>query len=165
MKRIYFLRHATAVLSGTPGYPNDDRPLTDEGIAKFAKSAKGIASLVDTFDAILTSPLKRAHETASILAREMNIEDLIHIADNLRPGANLRQLLTSLSKYKSARQVLLVGHEPDMSSMISQIAGSAQPVVFMKKGAFCRVDVDAFPPKSPGQIVWLLQPRVLRKLG
>ncbi|MGA2089899.1 MAG: phosphoglycerate mutase family protein [Endomicrobiales bacterium] len=165
MKKLYFLRHANAVLRGTPGYPNDDRPLTDEGIEKFIQSAKGIKRLVDCFDVIITSPLKRAHETAAILAREMGLEERIVVTDHLRPGSNLRLLLACLEKFKSKQQILLVGHEPDMSALISRFVGSNHPVVTMKKGAFCRVDVDAFPPRDPGQIVWLLQPKLLRKLG
>jgi len=165
MKKIYFLRHATAVPRGAPGYPDDDRPLTDKGIDKFARSVKGIICLVDSFDAIVTSPLKRASETAAFLAREMNIEGRLDVTGHLLPRTNLSRLLAYLAKYRNAERILLVGHEPDLSSIISRIAGSPNAVVTMKKGALCRLDVDAIPPRKPGRIVWLLQPKILRKLG
>jgi phosphohistidine phosphatase len=165
MKNLYFLRHAIAVPHGTQGYPNDDRPLTEEGIEKMKKAAKGIKNIVDKFDLVLTSPLKRANETAILAAHEMGCEDKIEVTKMLLPGCTLKNLMLHLSKYDNKENILLVGHEPDFSSMVSSLIDSSYPTVLFKKGAMCMVEIDNIPPKKPGQLVWLLQPKLLRTLA
>lgn len=164
MKYLYFLRHGIAVLPGTPGYPNDDRPLTDEGHDKMQKEAKGIRRIIDDLDMILSSPLKRAHDTALIVAKAMGIEHKIETTKTLLPGCRTKEFLALLEKYADKEHILVVGHEPDLSAMISELAGSQRTIVEMKKGALCRVELDGIPPKGPGEITWLIQPKILREI-
>jgi phosphohistidine phosphatase len=165
MNRIYFLRHGIAVLSGTPGFMGDDRPLTEEGIDKMAKESKGIRRLVDNFDVILTSPLKRANDTAMIVAKEMNNENKVEISKTLAPGCKLKELLALLSKYSDKEDILLVGHEPDFSQIIAALAGAEPSAVELKKGALCRLDIEGFEPGQKATIVQLLPPKILRMLS
>jgi phosphohistidine phosphatase len=170
MSRLYFLRHGIAVLSGTPGFMGDDRPLTEEGIEKMSKAAKGIRRLVENFDIILTSPLKRAQETALLVAKEMNIENKVEVAKALAPGCKIKELLQLLSKYADKEDILLVGREPDFSQMISALAGVAvagagASAVELKKGGLCRLDIDGPEPGQGAKIVQLLPPKILRMLA
>ena len=166
MKKLYFLRHAFA---GQPEAPevDDDRPLTKSGISKMEKSAESIASIVKSFDVILSSPLKRAHQTASIIAREMGYKDKIEYSDFLRPGAQIDKLMTSLAKYgrEEKQNVLLVGHEPDMSNIISLLTGMPPGSIEFKKSAFCNIEVTSFSARAKGKLLWLLQPKLLRKIS
>jgi phosphohistidine phosphatase len=162
---VYILRHAIAVQRGTAGYPNDDRPLTDDGKDKMEKAAKGIAEIVDDVDAILTSPLIRAHDTARIAARALGAEQKIEVCKELLPGGSLKGLLAFLSKFKALNSIMLVGHEPDLGYVASALLGSEKPVVEFKKGALCAVEVSTLPPRSSGKLIWHLQPKHLRSLA
>jgi phosphohistidine phosphatase len=165
MNRVYLLRHGIAVLSGTPGYMGDDRPLTEEGIDKISKAARGINRLAGNFDIILTSPLKRAHDTALIVAKEMNIENRVEVSKTLSPGCKLKELLALLSKYSDKEDILVVGHEPDFSQIIAGLTGADVSAVEMKKGALCRLDIEGFEPGQKAKIIQLLPPKILRMLS
>ena len=162
---VYILRHAMAVQRGTAGYPNDDRPLTEEGVAKMRKAAKGIADVVDDIDIILTSPLVRAHDTATIAAEALGAEHRIEICKELMPGSSLKDLLSYLSKYKSLQKIMVVGHEPDLGYLASALLGSDDPVIEIKKGALCAIEVSTLPPRSKGKLKWHLQSKHLRSLA
>jgi len=165
MKQLFFLRHGIAVLHGTPGYPNDDRPLTDEGIEKMAKAAKGIKRIVEQFDVILTSPMKRAFQTACLVAREMKCEGSVETARELAPGCTRKGLMALLTKHKEHEVILLVGHDPDFSSLTSELIGAADSAVVMKKGALCKIELNDASAAEPGRLEWLLQPKTLRLLA
>ena len=162
---IYLLRHAIAVDRGTAGYPNDDRPLTPDGIKKMKQEAAGIRRVVASFDTILTSPLKRAYETAAIVAGVYEKNTSVHVCDGLLPGATHDQLMKELSNYKKSRSVLLVGHEPDLSAFASALLGSARAVIEFKKGSLCRIDIAGSPLLKPGMLIWHLSPKQLRELA
>src|SRR5438876_271220 len=79
--KLLLLRHAAAVPRGTPGAPDDERPLTPEGKAKFRVAARGLVRVTRRPDVLLTSPLPRARVTAEIAARAF-----AHIAPTLEPA-------------------------------------------------------------------------------
>ena len=162
---IYILRHAIAVPRGTVVYPNDDRPLTEKGIKKMMKGARGILQTVSKFDLILSSPLKRALHTATITAEALGSIKKIRTSKNLLPGANCEKLFAELSKEKNLKRVLLVGHEPDLGILASTLIGSKTTTVEFKKGALCRIDIDRLPPVRPGRLIWYLAPKQLRTLA
>ena len=109
-------------------------------------------------DALLSSPLVRAHETAAIIARELGLE--LQLADELAPGCDIAQLFALLGEHRAADSVMLVGHEPDFSSLIGALTGGSQ--VLMKKGGLGRVDIERLE-HGAGTLTWLLPPRVLRE--
>ena len=165
MKQLYFLRHGIAVLAGTPGYPGDDRPLTDEGVEKISRAAKGIKRIVESFDVIVTSPMKRASQTAFLVAREMKCEDKVETVRELAPGCTKKGLTALLAKYKQHEAILLVGHEPDFSALISALIGAPGNTVIMKKGALCKIEFNETSATGQGNLEWLLQPKTLRMLA
>jgi phosphohistidine phosphatase len=120
-------------------------------------AARGIRRLGVRLDVLLSSPLVRAHETAAIVARELGLE--LHLADELRPGCDLKRLAALLADHRAAERVMVVGHEPDFSAMIGALAGGAQ--VLMKKGGLGRVDTEVLEAGA-GTLIWLLPPRALR---
>ncbi len=162
---VYILRHAIAVERETASYPNDDRPLTEEGKEKMSKAARGIAKLVDDIDVILTSPLVRAHDTAKIVARALDAEQKLELCKELAPGSSLKNLLSSLSKYKGLKSIMVVGHQPDLGYLASALLGSNESIVEFKKGAFCAIEVSTLSPKGKGTLLWHLQPKQLRALA
>jgi phosphohistidine phosphatase len=163
--QVYLLRHAIAVERGSAVYPNDDRPLTDEGIKKMKTVAKGISCIVDSFEVILTSPLKRAFQTAQITASAVGCAKNIRVVDDLLPGATPEKIFRLIAEYKSRGRVLLVGHEPDLGFFASYLLGAKESVVEFKKGALCRIDVSFVKGRGQGVLVGLFQPKHLCLLG
>lgn len=162
--QIYILRHAIAIPRGTPGYPNDDRPLTDEGIRKMIGNARAINIIAGKFDAVISSPLIRAVHTANILAEHTGYKGEIFITECLLPGSPQRSLFKYLSDFNQKEKICIVGHEPHLGFIASRLIGISESVIELKKGAICRIDTEKFPPEKPGRLAWLFQPKQLRML-
>jgi phosphohistidine phosphatase len=160
--QIYLLRHAIAVPRGSVSFPNDDRPLTEEGVKKMAKAAKGAAKILPAIDVILSSPLKRAHETATIIARAIGAEHRLEICNHLLPNSSMKSVMSYLAKYKELQSILIVGHGPDIGFIASSLLGSSDDVIEFKKGALCCIETESIPPKNHGKLLWHLPPRFLR---
>ena len=162
---LYILRHAIAVKRGSKEYPNDDRPLTNDGIQKMKSAAGGIRNIVGDVNVILTSPLIRARDTAKIVAKALKYKREILTCEELLPGKPIAGLMTYLAKFKTNAKVVLIGHEPDLGLAASAFLGCDQPVIQFKKGGLCRIDVPAIPLKEPGTLIWHLTPNHLRMIA
>ena len=166
---LYFLRHGKAVECGTPGYVNDDRPLTKDGIAEMAVAAVGIRKIAGSFDLILSSPLDRAHHTARIVSdtfkKEGQPENKPQVCDELKPGSSAKNLFLYLRQHKNKDKVLIVGHEPDLSGVASFLLGAKPSSVELKKGGLCRIDVVDNFAKGEGLLIFSLPPKILSLLG
>lgn len=164
--QLYVMRHGIAVARGDPNFPDDGkRPLTPQGRKKLREIAKGLLRLGLCVDSVISSPLLRASETATIVAGVLSPGIEVEFSNYLLPGGSLRALLTSLSKQKDHRSVLVVGHEPDLSEGVARLIGDARAGFRFKKGGCCRIDFEKFPPRPPGKLVWWLTPRVMRRIG
>jgi phosphohistidine phosphatase len=160
--QLLIIRHATAVERGAPGIPDEERPLTPEGEAKFREAAKGLARLVDRPDALLTSPLLRAKQTASIVAAAWGrIEEKETAA---LAGGSFEEQAAVLDLYPDDATVAVVGHEPHVSDLLARLLGSRHDDrLTFKKGGAALVDVPG-RLAGGGQLAWFLPPKVLRKL-
>lgn len=159
--QLYILRHAIALPRGTPGYPTDDRPLTEEGIEKFTQCAKAINIIAGGFDEIISSPLVRALHTAKILAEHASYIKEITVTEHLLPGSPQRILFKFLAHYKHSEKICIVGHEPHLGFIASKLIGIDSSVIELKKGAICRIDINKLPPDGTGKLTWLMQPKQL----
>lgn len=162
---IYLLRHGEAVPRGTPGYPNDDRPLTEDGIVKMTEASKGIAKIIDRIDVIVSSPLIRALDTAKIAAEAIGYNKKIVTTEYLVPGYPQRSLFGFLKEYNNKDKIMLTGHEPHLGYLASRMLGIEEHVIEFKKGGLCRIDISKFPPEKPGTLVWHLTQKQLVGLG
>lgn len=163
---LYVMRHAIAVNRGSPGFSDDfKRPLTPEGKKKMYEIAAGLRRVGFDVDWIVTSPLVRARETAEIVAEELGGVPTDH-CDALRPGGSPEALISFLAKSADRKRVLVVGHEPDLSELAARLisAGRRANLAF-KKGGCCLITFDEFPPESPGQLMWWLTPKMMRKMS
>ncbi len=163
---LYFIRHAIAVDRMDPNVKSDEeRWLTEEGIKKMEKAAKGFHRIVDRLDLIYTSPYVRARETAEIVAKEFKKTKMETIED-LAPGVHFDMIAERAGKHALESSLAFVGHEPDMSSLASiLLTGTARSGFEMKKGAICCISVEEKPDRGNGILQWLLQPKILRKLA
>src|SRR5262245_40574255 len=113
--KLYLLRHGIAAERGTGQHASDaDRPLTAKGRRKLRRAAAAIRAMELSFDAILSSPLVRARQTAELVAKALHCRHRLELTDLLAPGADAAGLVRRLKQLKP-QSVLLVGHEPDLS--------------------------------------------------
>ena len=164
---IYLLRHGIAV-SAEETAPDGERPLTAKGIKRMRMGARGLRRLGLDFDAILTSPLARARQTADIVAAALGLESRLTVVEALQPNCSVEELLASLSDYQDRKHLLLVGHEPLLSGTAAFLVTGKKTValeIALKKGGLCHVQIDSLPPGNPGTLRALLAPKQLRLLG
>lgn len=155
--RIYFLRHGIAEDREKWQGDDADRPLTEKGRKRLERTAKNIAPLDLELNAMITSPLVRARQTAEIMAKTLKLKDALHEDARLAPGFNLDALKLLLAEYSECKAILLVGHEPDFSQTINALTHG---VIVMKKGALARVDLHDLTTLE-GHLAWLIPPKVL----
>jgi phosphohistidine phosphatase len=164
---LVIVRHSQAedpVRFARTGAPDCERPLTAQGVKRMNRAAKGLRQLLGSVDRVLSSPCARAEHTARILARALDDAN-VEKADPLAPGADPAVLTDWLAGELPAGVAVLVGHEPDLSRLVSFLcAGRKTPLVEMKKGAACAVRFDGLPAKGQGTILWLMNQAQLRKL-
>ncbi|MGH9326470.1 MAG: phosphohistidine phosphatase SixA [Terriglobia bacterium] len=165
---LYLMRHGIAADSdGTTPADDAKRPLTPEGKLKLRASARGLEVTGADLDWIVSSPLKRAAETAEIIAAELAPEAVLEHCEALAPGMlTAQKLISFLSQNAERHRVLAIGHEPSLSELASELMGASQRANFaFRKGGCCLITFDEFPPKSPGLLNWWLTPRLMRKLN
>ena len=164
---LYLLRHAIAVPRGTPGYGDDSkRPLTPEGEKKMHRIARAMQALDVDFDLILSSPFTRARQTAEIVAEVFQAEKKLALEDSLAVGGDLRKLIRRINAvYGTLEGILLIGHEPSMSELISVlIAGDTRVSLTLRKGGLCRLTTDVLRYGQCATLDWLLAPKQLTLL-
>jgi len=164
---LYIMRHGIAIPRGSEGFSDDSkRPLTPQGKEKMRDIAKGLKRLGVELDWIVSSPLVRAVETAEVVAATLSSNTPTDRSEVLSPGGSPESLIPFLAKHPTRRRVLLAGHEPDLGELAARLIGAGRHANLpFKKGGCCLITFDQFPPKSAGQLVWWLTPRIMRKLG
>jgi len=129
------------------------------------RSARGMVALGLAFDLVLTSPYARARRTAELVADALDAHDILEEASALAADGDPRALVQTLARSADER-VLLVGHEPFLSDLVSVlISGGAGAGVRFKKGGLCKLRVDSLRYGRCARLEWLLVPRQLRRLG
>jgi phosphohistidine phosphatase len=170
--RLYVLRHGKAGDRETWTGDDRERPLTDEGREEMRGVAQGLRWLDLGLETLITSPLVRARETADCVAEAIHPPQYVN-SDLLSPGCDLRALGKLLAQYSGSQQVMIVGHEPDLSSIIGELIGSnGLARVQLKKAACCCLKLDGIASGSSGAklagkgtLVWHLPAEVLVRLG
>jgi len=151
--KICFLRHGAA---DWPDWdkPDDERPLTDRGRREMKQVAKFLDRLEFSVDAILTSPLPRASQTAEIVAQRLGIG--MQIEPKLAHGFSLERLRQMVGKVEG-ESVMVVGHEPEFSAVIEELTGG--DIKISKAGIAL---VDANRGCTSGKLLWLFPPKVAK---
>ena len=166
---LYLLRHGIAMAGDQEEVDTDsERPLSSKGTKRMRKIAKGLKRLEIPFDAVLTSPLIRARKTAEIVAQTIGLEAYLQEISGLAPESSVDNLMFGLTRFQDRKHLLLVGHEPLLSGILSFVLAGKHGVglsVDLKKGGLCRIEVDSIPPSQPGTLHWILAPKQLRLLG
>ena len=159
---VYFLRHASAGKKMLSPHKDERRPLDEEGILQARYVGRMLANLDVQVEQIVSSPLKRALQTASLVANELAFEGSIHKEDALRPEATLEQFRTMISRYRKYDAIVVVGHNPSFTEFFSKtISGGAGAAhVEFKKGGVARVSLNG----RTGTLQWMVPARIARSL-
>jgi phosphohistidine phosphatase len=155
--QVYLLRHGIAE-AGLPGHPDSERALTDEGREKLRRVLKRARSAGAEPSLILSSPYRRALETAEVAAETLGYRGKVVKTRALQPEASPFDAWEEIRKRGEERAILLASHEPLMSSMVAFLLDSPKLSVDMKKAALVRVDCEPAGPEPRGVLKWMLTP-------
>ena len=122
---IYFLRHASAGERVADPKKDEKRALDKEGIEQCGYIGRALAAMDVQVDAIISSPLKRATQTASLVGNELGYESKLQIEPGLRPQATFAEFRKLLDKYSRQEAIMVVGHNPNLSEFLGRIISDA----------------------------------------
>jgi phosphohistidine phosphatase len=155
---LYLLRHGLAGSSNDWKGDDRERPLTNKGKKNLEISAETISRMELGLERILTSPLTRARQTAVIIANQLKMKKSMLEDERLVHGFDIHKLADILQDHAEVNVLMLVGHEPDFSTVISTLTGGSR--IELKKGGLARVDLPN-PSVMEGNLTWLLPPQIL----
>lgn len=156
--RLYILRHGDAAPS-SPRRPDRERHLTQSGIEKMEKQAAAIRRAGWPVEYIVSSPYKRARQTAEIIGDVLDNE--VETDTLLESGCSPRDVAELMRRFEGPRHVLLVGHRPDLDRFIGYLAGCT---VSLSTGELALVETERVRPEH-GTLVGLYDPEALAQWG
>ena len=166
--KLLFIRHGRATersLLTLTSKRDQARPLTGAGRKDMRKAAKGLRKVAPDIDVLASSALIRARQTAEIVQRVFGCKEILTVAP-LAPGSAPEKLLGWLDAQPEDATIALVGHEPDFSRATAWLlTESASSFLSYKKGGASLVEFEGRAVPGRGQLVWLMTPGQLRRLG
>jgi phosphohistidine phosphatase len=167
---VYLLRHGEAGKRMVVAEKDSERGLTEAGRREVREVGESMAGINLKFDVVATSPLKRAKETASIVNRALKRKGEVEEWPELAPEGSREALYRRLGRQRADVSVLLVGHEPYLTTAINELATKGHPGdsgmrIVLKKGGLARLSVGGSGIKLSGELRWLLSPKLIRKMA
>jgi phosphohistidine phosphatase len=154
-KQLWILRHGEAVAHDSRA-SDDDRELTPRGERQASAAGTALSRLGVELSACYTSPKVRARDTARLACRALNVDP--EVVDVLAGGFDVADARELLMAHAPGEDVLLVGHEPDLSQVVHDCTGAR---IAMRKGGLAAVSLDA----GGGELLVLLRPREIEALA
>lgn len=160
------LRHGIAVACEDWNGPESERPLTKEGIQKTRMAITGLKQLGIKPTHLLSSPFKRALETATLAAETFDLDPDIQICEELLFHRSPIDLLPVLENFSAESRVICVGHEPHLGQAAAMMVfGKKTEGLSLKKAGACGIAFEGKPLIGIGVLQWWLTPKQLRKIG
>lgn len=159
LNTLYIVRHGIA----EDGFhkPDPERELTQKGRDRMHEIGKRLLQMEVMPTVIISSPYKRALQTAAILAAELHYGEEIHQDKRLIPMARYEDFCDLFFEYRSSQQVMMVGHEPSTSENTSAICGAGKLKLDFRKGSVAAIAIERVRPVQ-GTLLWYAPPSVLR---
>ena len=160
---IYFLRHANAGEPRVNPAKDEKRPIDKLGIEQSHAVGRALAALDVSPDVIISSPLRRATQTAAVVASELGYEDKVILDAALRPEAGFEKFLELLGRHSRRDAIMVVGHNPSMTVFLNQLLSGGGPLnaIELKKGGVAKVEKDG---RKPAVLKWCVPPKVVRAI-
>lgn len=156
---LFVLRHGKAGPS-LNGSDDSKRVLTADGRNGIRKIGSWMRKRKFRFDVIASSPLTRAHETAEIIARSLDQKERLAVWDELAPGGDVDTICYHTAQYGADAAILLTGHEPLLSMLVSRIiSGNDSVSLIFAKGGLAKIRNYSFDKRPAGDLQWLLTPK------
>ena len=156
---IYLLRHGIAE-DATGTQSDSERALTPEGKKKLREVLRTASRAGVTAALILSSPYRRALETAKLAADELGYKYDILTTQALLPGAAAHQSWEEIRVHRDSESLLLAGHEPLFSSLAAYLLGTPEAQIDFKKGALLCIEVPSVGARPRGILKWMLTPKL-----
>jgi phosphohistidine phosphatase len=153
---LYFLRHGKAGEYRTDDPNDDERELTDAGVAELRAAAPLWRRLNLRPDLVISSPLPRALQTANLFVEGVRLARRPLADARLRPGAEWADMARAMTVDREARRVMFVGHEPDLSTAAELLTGAR--AIRLRAGGVACVEFPGIPEPGAGELAWLLDP-------
>ncbi len=159
---IYFVRHASAGEHLSNPKKDEKRPLDADGIEQCGIVGRALAALNVQPDVIVSSPLKRATQTASLIGNELGYEGKLQLEPALRPEASFADFRRMLDKYAKHEAVMVVGHNPSITEFLARMIAKSgcEAQVDFKKGAVARAET----VRHSAVLNWFFTPRMAREI-
>jgi len=164
MIEIYILRHGLAKKREEwSGKKDADRPLTGKGEKKTREEGRALKRIGISFDLIISSPFARARRTAEIVAETLRLTARLEFTESLKPNGSPKRFLQELIPHFDGRaRVLVVGHEPYLSALISLCLNGQPDIAFaLKKGGICKLVMEGRTLAKHCALEWFLTPEQL----
>ena len=166
---LYLLRHGEAGKRVPVSARDMERALTAAGKEEIEEVGEAMSELGLKFDLIATSPLRRAKDTALLVNKALGRKGAPEEWPELSPEGSREAFYRKLGKVRSLSSVLCVGHEPYLTALISEIAGSREKGsgfrMVLMKGGLARVSLTGLTPRVNGELRWLLTPKQIRRMA
>jgi phosphohistidine phosphatase len=160
---LYLIRHADAGQHKQDPAEDAERPLTAAGRAQMKNVAKGLLAWDVHFDAVVSSPLLRARQTAEELLRNWSEPTPeLRVCEEVAPGGK-RRLLARFLREQGGEALAVVGHEPDLSAFAAWLIGSKKARLVLEKAGVACITCEDKPRKGAGSLAWLVTPGILSK--
>ncbi len=159
---VYFLRHASAGQHTLNLKQDEKRPIDKIGERQSRDVGRMLAALKAEVDAVVSSSLTRAMQTAELAAREFGHKQKVVVNDAMRPEASYDQFHDLLVQYSRSKAIMVVGHNPSITEFLVHLLTGSENCdgIELKKGAVARVDVQ----EGKGVLNWLITPKMASKL-
>jgi phosphohistidine phosphatase len=158
---LYLMRHANAGLARENPKLDAKRGLIKDGKEQCMLMARVLSAFKVQIDVIVSSPLKRALQTAQFVGTELGYDAKVEISPGLSPDADYSAFQNMLAKYANREGVLAVGHNPNLFQFLGKlVTGNGGANIRVRKAAIVRVDLDRHPP----QLGWVIDPRMARAI-
>jgi phosphohistidine phosphatase len=159
---IYFVRHASAGQHLTNPKRDEKRPLDTDGIDQCGTIGRALAAMNVQPDVIVSSPLKRATQTASLIGNELGYEGKLQLEPALRPESAFTDFRRMLEKYSKHEALMVVGHNPSITEFLARMIGKTgcETLIDFKKGAVARAET----MRQSAALNWFLTPKLARAI-
>lgn len=160
---IYLMQHGEAFSEDA----DPERSLTPEGERQIEASGRALKKLGVEVDLVVSSPKKRARQTAEIVGRVLGYpSEEIRATEALQPTAPAPDALLFLKAYEDKKRILVAGHLPSLGEIASALLSEGPKVAIrFSMGGVCRIDVEEVLQTGLGELRWLLAPEHLRLIA
>ena len=161
---LFILRHASAGIRRSNPVLDLKRPLDKEGKKQCLQLAHVLNALNVQFDLVVSSPLKRSIQTASLVGNETGYESKILLSNALAPEATFKDFQKLLRDCAKSENLLVVGHNPNLTTFLTTLlvpaSATVTPSIRLRKGTLARLSIT----RGPATLQGLLDPRTIRAL-